>query len=339
MAIPPAGPAPLAADASADLALPADSGADVSLSAFRVAVRCRPLLANERAQGESILTVQGNSVALTDELERGSDSPRATRPASSTPRVGSSTTPRGGASPRRERPVKAFTFDHVFGEQSTQEQLYDQFVAPYTGKFIAGYNVTVFAYGQTGTGKTHTVSGGEGDARGVVPRFIEAVMAHAAAERTRAALEEQERRAAEQGGGAGAEHEGGLRPTLVETVLERVSLSVFEVYEGKVFDLMQPERAAEEGEKGQPARMVGRQLSLEMEAHNTCHAYRTHSSHHQCLTHPLHSRCAACTHATLSRSGCRRCARARPTGATGCVARASAPSRRRRMRRRCWTRR
>jgi hypothetical protein len=199
--------------------------------------------------------------------------------------------------------VKAFTFDHVFGEQSTQEQLYDQFVAPYTGKFIAGYNVTVFAYGQTGTGKTHTVSGGEGDARGVVPRFIEAVMAHAAAERTRAALEEQERRAAEQGGGASAENEGGLRPTLVETVLERVSLSVFEVYEGKVFDLMQPERAAEEGEKGQPARMVGRQLSLEMEAHNTRHAYRTHSSHHQCLPHPLYSRCAPCTHATLPRSG------------------------------------
>lgn len=199
--------------------------------------------------------------------------------------------------------MKAFTFDHVFGEQSTQEQLYDQFVAPYTGKFIAGYNVTVFAYGQTGTGKTHTVSGGEGDARGVVPRFVEAVMAHAAAERTRAALEEQERRAAVQGGGAGAENEGGLRPTLVETVLERVSLSVFEVYEGKVFDLMQPERAAEEGEKGQPARMVGRQLSLEMEAHNTCHAYRTHSSHHQCLPHPLYSRCAPCTHATLPRSG------------------------------------
>ena len=48
---------PLPADASADLALLADSSADLALSAFRVAVRCRPLLAKERSQGESILTV------------------------------------------------------------------------------------------------------------------------------------------------------------------------------------------------------------------------------------------------------------------------------------------
>ena len=209
-------------------------------SAFRVAVRCRPLLPKERAQqGESILTVHGKSVAVSDEQERGADSPRANRPGSATPRSGT-TTPRGGmsprASPRRERPVRAFTFDHVFGEESTQEQLYAEFVQPYTNKFIAGYNVTVFAYGQTGTGKTYTVLGADGASRGVVPRFVEAVMAHAQAEQRRAALEEQERRAAEQGGGAdgGGELEGGLRPMLVETVLERVSLSVFEVYEGKV---------------------------------------------------------------------------------------------------------
>ena len=64
MAIPPAGPAPLAADASADLALPAESGADVSLSAFRVAVRCRPLLPFERQQ-ESVLELSKGAVNVT----------------------------------------------------------------------------------------------------------------------------------------------------------------------------------------------------------------------------------------------------------------------------------
>ena len=42
---------------------------------------------------------------------------------------------------------------------------------------LEGYNGTIFAYGQTGTGKTHTMSGGEGDEkeRGIMPRSFEDV--------------------------------------------------------------------------------------------------------------------------------------------------------------------
>ena len=42
---------------------------------------------------------------------------------------------------------------------------------------LEGYNGTIFAYGQTGTGKTHTMSGKENDnkERGIMPRAFEDV--------------------------------------------------------------------------------------------------------------------------------------------------------------------
>lgn len=40
---------------------------------------------------------------------------------------------------------------------------------------LTGYNGTIFAYGQTGTGKTHTMTGVEGDPehKGIMPRSFE----------------------------------------------------------------------------------------------------------------------------------------------------------------------
>ena len=51
------------------------------------------------------------------------------------------------------------SFDRVFGPAATQADVYRE-VAPLIDKSIEGFNCTVFAYGQTGTGKTHTISGG-----------------------------------------------------------------------------------------------------------------------------------------------------------------------------------
>jgi len=42
----------------------------------------------------------------------------------------------------------SFMFDYAFGEDSTQQDVYQSSVAPLVSKFIEGYNVTVFAYGQ-----------------------------------------------------------------------------------------------------------------------------------------------------------------------------------------------
>lgn len=59
------------------------------------------------------------------------------------------------------RSTKKFTFDRTFGPESTQTEVYQYVVHPLIEEVLAGYNCTVFAYGQTGTGKTHTMVGEE----------------------------------------------------------------------------------------------------------------------------------------------------------------------------------
>lgn len=59
------------------------------------------------------------------------------------------------------RLTKKFTFDRAFGPESKQADVYQVVVAPLINEVVAGYNCTVFAYGQTGTGKTHTMIGDE----------------------------------------------------------------------------------------------------------------------------------------------------------------------------------
>ncbi|KAG3102238.1 hypothetical protein PC121_g1206 [Phytophthora cactorum] len=79
---------------------------------------------------------------------------------------------------------RAFTFDNVLGVTSSQTETYRLCVAPLVQGFLDGYNATVLAYGQTGTGKTHTMAGSGFDARGrekngelqgIIPRVIKAV--------------------------------------------------------------------------------------------------------------------------------------------------------------------
>ncbi|KAL8129765.1 hypothetical protein V2J09_018920 [Rumex salicifolius] len=74
---------------------------------------------------------------------------------------------------------KVFTFDKVFGPKSQQRSIYDQAISPIVSEVLDGFNCTVFAYGQTGTGKTYTMEGGmrskNGDLpieAGVIPRAI-----------------------------------------------------------------------------------------------------------------------------------------------------------------------
>ena len=54
---------------------------------------------------------------------------------------------------------RVYGFDKVFGPYSTQEDVYDDAVRPVVDEVLDGYNCTIFAYGQTGTGKTHTMEG------------------------------------------------------------------------------------------------------------------------------------------------------------------------------------
>lgn len=141
--------------------------------AIRVYARVRPLNANE----------SGNVVALRKfdafSLEAVSAAPSST-PRTPTRRMSLMSTPR--ASPPRtptrmsltpasipgRGEFKTFTFDSVFDERSSQEDVFNE-CSDLVSSAVDGFNVTIFAYGQTGAGKTHTMFGSQEDP-GVVPR-------------------------------------------------------------------------------------------------------------------------------------------------------------------------
>mmetsp|Transcript_26225 Transcript_26225/g.61716 ORF Transcript_26225/g.61716 Transcript_26225/m.61716 type:complete len:122 (+) Transcript_26225:174-539(+) len=50
----------------------------------------------------------------------------------------------------------SYSFDRVFTAFSTQHDVFEQSIQPVLDDVLMGYESTVFAYGQTGTGKTHT---------------------------------------------------------------------------------------------------------------------------------------------------------------------------------------
>lgn len=54
---------------------------------------------------------------------------------------------------------KTYTFDGVFGPEGDQAMVYEDVVSPILAEVLMGYNCTIFAYGQTGTGKTYTMEG------------------------------------------------------------------------------------------------------------------------------------------------------------------------------------
>ncbi|KAI4891435.1 hypothetical protein NFI96_022124, partial [Prochilodus magdalenae] len=63
----------------------------------------------------------------------------------------------GGVNDKTSR--KTYTFDMVFGPSAKQIDVYRSVVCPILDEVIMGYNCTIFAYGQTGTGKTFTMEG------------------------------------------------------------------------------------------------------------------------------------------------------------------------------------
>ncbi|KAI9316029.1 hypothetical protein BX666DRAFT_2122305 [Dichotomocladium elegans] len=78
---------------------------------------------------------------------------------------------------------KLFTFDHVFGTHSTQEQVFESVASGLVDRFIDGYNVTILAYGQTSSGKTYTMGTevrdqSDPEHQGIIPRAMAAIFAH-----------------------------------------------------------------------------------------------------------------------------------------------------------------
>ncbi|CAE6439474.1 unnamed protein product [Rhizoctonia solani] len=83
-------------------------------------------------------------------------------------------------------PTRTYPFDRVFGPEADQALVYHDAVAPVLEEVLNGYNCTLFAYGQTGTGKTYTMQGDlsptltgnpSADA-GIIPRALHKLFLH-----------------------------------------------------------------------------------------------------------------------------------------------------------------
>eukprot|EP00347_Sterkiella_histriomuscorum_P007099 403350261 len=71
-----------------------------------------------------------------------------------------------------------FTFDRVFDMASTQKEVYDIAAKPIIDSVLEGFNGTIFAYGQTSSGKTHTMQGPDIEnleMQGIIPRMVRTV--------------------------------------------------------------------------------------------------------------------------------------------------------------------
>ncbi|DAZ99461.1 TPA: hypothetical protein N0F65_001646, partial [Lagenidium giganteum] len=79
-----------------------------------------------------------------------------------------------------QRTGTCFHFDQVLGPEVNQSGVYSATAAETVESVLSGYNGTIMAYGQTGAGKTFTMSGGKRnfDDRGICPRSISAIFQH-----------------------------------------------------------------------------------------------------------------------------------------------------------------
>ncbi|KAG1493753.1 hypothetical protein G6F47_011343 [Rhizopus delemar] len=74
--------------------------------------------------------------------------------------------------------TSSFTFDKVFGMDTTQKDVFDYSIKSIVDDVTAGYNSTIFAYGKTDSGKTFTMMGADindKNTKGITPRIIEQV--------------------------------------------------------------------------------------------------------------------------------------------------------------------
>ncbi|NWY90602.1 CENPE protein, partial [Loxia curvirostra] len=70
--------------------------------------------------------------------------------------------------------TKTFSYDRVFHSSDNTQQLYDGVAVPIIQSAVRGYNGTIFAYGQTASGKTYTMMGNE-ESVGIIPKAIQHV--------------------------------------------------------------------------------------------------------------------------------------------------------------------
>ena len=75
---------------------------------------------------------------------------------------------------------RQFTYDAVYDWDSQQRNVYDEGAFGLVESVMQGYNGTIFAYGQTGCGKTHTMIGVKGDKsqKGIIPNAFDHIFGY-----------------------------------------------------------------------------------------------------------------------------------------------------------------
>ncbi|EER23402.1 hypothetical protein D8B26_001505 [Coccidioides posadasii str. Silveira] len=115
--------------------------------------------------------------------------------------------------PKNEGEQYSFQFNSVYDDTVGQQEFFDAEVAPTVKHLFNGFDITLFAYGVTGTGKTHTMRGGKSLAdRGVIPRLLSGIY------RRSRKMEK--------------DSQGATKVNVV--------MSYYEIYNDKVFDLFEP---------------------------------------------------------------------------------------------------
>ncbi|XP_047542256.1 kinesin-like protein KIF3A isoform X1 [Vanessa atalanta] len=79
-------------------------------------------------------------------------------------------------------PPRIYAYDAVFDSNTSQMDIYVQTANPIVEQVLKGYNGTIFAYGQTGTGKTYTMAGSNSapELRGIIPNSFAHIFGHIA---------------------------------------------------------------------------------------------------------------------------------------------------------------
>ncbi|KNC22948.1 hypothetical protein FF38_13754 [Lucilia cuprina] len=132
---------------------PATANSQTLNECVQVVVRCRPMSNKERSEGyDEVIGVYPNRGVI--EISNYSDSQKEQR--------------------------KVFTYDAVYDAGSSQTTVYNEIVFPLVSSVLEGYNGCIFAYGQTGTGKTFTMEGirGNDELVGIIPRTFEQIWLH-----------------------------------------------------------------------------------------------------------------------------------------------------------------
>jgi hypothetical protein len=138
-----------------------------------------------------------------------------------------------GAGGERQAAARQFGFDWVLGPESTQAHVFAELCEQtrVVDGVLGGVNGCVMAYGQTGAGKTHTLSHlREGD-EGIVPRALQLLFARIAAESA---------------------------PSAASPGAWSVELAYVQIYMEAVYDLLQPANTVEIREApGEGATLAG----------------------------------------------------------------------------------